>query len=182
MKPSVGTLHAVDDVGESSNYLEAITNSSTTNNTCSFDAPPDILPPVPPRITNPPRNSHITTSDNLIVIDTDDHIDAVTAARTKFSMTTPTSQTFVNNQMRFENNFIQNTNSFCLQKNHTTSRPISLIEPPSRSQNNKLNMTNELKSFEVPFFFQFAFCMLGVGSIKKLFSFTHFQKEMRIHF
>lgn len=150
VKPSVSALLAVDDAGESSNYLEAINSSSTTNNTCSFDAPPDILPPIPPRITNPPRNMHITTSENLIIIDTDDQNDVapIPVARTKTSMTKTQPQTFGNNRFGFENNFIPNANS--LRKNHITSRPISLIEPPSsRSQNNKLNMTNESKTFEV---------------------------------
>lgn len=161
-KPGVpiGTLFSLDDVGESSNYyLEARNDSSASNSTSnSFDATPDVLPPVPPRITNPPsRSNRIATSEHLIIIDTDDQTDAapVPVARTKtknatVAATVTSTQSNANNRIGFENNFVQNTNSLNLQKNNI-NRSTSLIEPPPppRSQNHELNMTNESKTSEV---------------------------------
>lgn len=132
---------------ESSNYLDPIANeSSTTNSSNSFDAPPDALPPIPPRILNPPRNSRIA-NDHLIIIDTDDVTDTVPVpvpvARMKTKSMTPS--TVVQNRFSFENDFVANPlNS---QMNRVANRPF--IEPPRKLQNNKLNTTNESKSSEV---------------------------------
>ncbi|XP_031630159.1 DENN domain-containing protein 1B isoform X3 [Contarinia nasturtii] len=151
-----------DDVGESSNYyLEARNDSSASNSTSnSFDVPPDVLPPVPPRITNPPpRSNRIATSEHLIIIDTDDHTDAapVPVARTKTksatvaaAVNTSSSQSHANYRIGFENNFVQNINSLNLQNKNNVNRSTSLIEPPPppRSQIHKLNTTNESKTSE----------------------------------
>lgn len=152
----VGHLFALDNVGETSGYLEA-NDSSATNSTCSFDAPPDQVPPVPPRITNPPRNPRLTTSDHLIIIDTDDTTDMppvpVARTKTKFytSMSAPTPppppNRHPNFNIGFENNFVLNANSLNIQKNNGVGRAPPFIEPPPL--NHKLNMTNESKTSEV---------------------------------
>ncbi|XP_055317584.1 DENN domain-containing protein 1A isoform X3 [Sitodiplosis mosellana] len=164
-----GTLFPLDDVGESSPYLEARNDSSASNSTCSFDAPPDVLPPVPPRITNPPpRNNRNATSEHLIIIDTDDQVDPapVPAARNRTKTATQppppplpphnsVAKAPANNRNGFENNFVQNTNSLNLRINNIIiNRTESLIEPspkppPLPPQNYKLNMTNETKTSEV---------------------------------
>lgn len=161
-----GTLFSLDDdVGESSHYLEARNDSSASNSTCSFDAPPDVLPPVPPRVTNPPpRNNRIATSEHLIIIDTDDQIDTApipVARRTKTATQSPPppppphTKALLSNRIGFENNFVQNTNSLNLKKNNTVmNRSESLIEPPPKPppippQHHKLIKTNETKSSEV---------------------------------
>lgn len=160
-----GTLFSLDDDAGESSYLEARNDSSASNSTCSFDAPPDVLPPVPPRITNPPpRNNRVATSDHLIIIDTDDQIDTapVPAARRAKTATQsppppppPHTKALLNNRIGFENNFVQNTNSLNLKKNNTVvNRSESLIEPPPKPpplppQHHKLIKTNETKPSEV---------------------------------
>lgn len=159
----IGTLFSLDDVGESSNYLEARNDSSASNSTCSFDAPPDVLPPaVPPRITNPPpRNNRIATSEHLIIIDTDDQVDVapVPVARTKTKPTMTNNSVpklAANNRIGFENNFVQNANSLNLKKNNVVVNRTksAIIEPPQKPpqpqpQTYKLNKTNEIKTSEV---------------------------------
>lgn len=155
-----------DDGCESSNYLEA-NDSSATNSSCSFDAPPDV-PPVPPRILNPPRSGRIATGDHLIIIDTDDQVDVapVPVARSK----TAKFQTHTTNvalakppignrhpppptpsSPAFENSFVSNTNSLNTHKNNNGVSRASpaIIEPPPKPFNHKLNMTNESNTSEV---------------------------------
>lgn len=176
---------SLNDVGESSNYLEAKNDSSASNSTCSFDAPPDVLPPVPPRLTNPPpsRHNRIASSEHLIIIDTDDQVDTVPvpAVRTKIKSTQPppppmtnntvTKPSAMDNRIGFENNFVQTTNTLNLKKSNVVANRVSLIEPPPKppppsTQNHKLNMTNETKTSEV--------CRI---SSHIFISFVHFQKQ-----
>lgn len=163
MNVPVGTLFSLDDAGETSSYLEA-NDSSATNSTCSFDAPPDV-PPVPPRITNPPpRNTRIADSEHLIIIDTDINTDTVPipAARAKAAskmqinntMTTATAAKppIFNRNAGFENSFVSNINSLNIQKNDSgmnRARATPHIVPPPKPINNKLNMTNEKITSEV---------------------------------
>lgn len=146
------TIQAVppfdDDIGgDSGNYLVAC-DLSTPNSTNSFDTmadiPPDV-PPVPPRILNPPRKSR---TEQLIIIDTDDIPDVppVPYARTKPRFQTMTKPT--NLQPILEPRS-QSINSLNIQKNNGINRapppnpPSLIIEPPQNPYNHKLNMTNE---------------------------------------
>lgn len=168
MTVPVGKLFSFDDSGETSNYLEA-NDSSATNSSCSFDAPPDV-PPVPPRVTNPPpRNTRMATGERLIIIDMDVNIDArapIPAARAKaskmqISMTTINNTTtaattakppIFDRNTGFENSFVSNVNSLNIQKNNNGvngARPQPHIDPPPKHMNHKLNMTNETKTSEV---------------------------------
>lgn len=152
----VGKLFSFDDSGgETSNYLEA-NDSSATNSSCSFDAPPDV-PPVPPRITNPPpRNNRTATGEHLIIIDADDNMDVapIPATRTKaskmqMSMTTISNNTAAATTAKppifgFENSFVSNINSLNIKKNQNgvnKQRPQPHIDPPPKHINHKLNMT-----------------------------------------
>lgn len=154
-------LFSLDDFGESSNYLEA-NDSSATNSSCSFDAPPACSPPVPPRIVNPPpRSTRMAANEHLI--DTNINIDTapIPAARAKSSkaqMNTnhamdliatalPPIQDRINT---FENSFVSNINSLNMQKNvnGVRARPPH-IDPPPKSINHKANMTNATKMSEV---------------------------------
>lgn len=153
----VDKLFSFDDSsGETSNYLEA-NDSSATNSSSSFDAPPDV-PPVPPRISNPPpRNNRTATSEHLIIIDTDDNMDVapIPGIRTKASkMQMP--MTIINNTTTtaatkakppifgFENSFVSNINSLNIQKNNNGMNRLRNqphIEPPPKHINHTLNMT-----------------------------------------
>lgn len=150
----VGKLCSFDDSsGETSNYLEA--NDSSATSSCSFDALPD-APPVPPRITNPPsRNNRTAASEHLIIIDTDEHVDAVPipairtkAPKTQMVMTTINNTTTVATTAKppifgFENSFVSNINSLNLLKNNNGMnglRPQPHIDPPPKHLNHKLNM------------------------------------------
>lgn len=149
----VGKLFSFDDSsGETSNYLGA-NDSSATNSSCSFDAPPD-APPVPPRIVNPPpRNNRSATSEHLIIIDADDSIDAtpIPTARTKTSKTqmatdnntTIAAATAKPPILGFEKNFVSNINSLNIRKNNNGVNgllPQPHIDPPPKHMNHKLNM------------------------------------------
>lgn len=144
---SVATLFSLDDSAESTNYLEATNDSSGTNSICSFDAPPDVSPPVPPRTMNPPRNPRIAVSEHLIIIDSDDTTDLAPkpAARTKPKMPLPPMSqpqppppsSANSSRINFESSFIQNTNSLNLQKNSM------------QSQSNSRDSTDQSKSSEV---------------------------------
>lgn len=148
----VGTLFSLGD--ETGNYLEATNDSSGTNSISSFDALPEVSPPVPPRIFNPPRNAKTASNDHLIIIDTDDNYTEpvpptpAPAARTKSKMPPPpptmTSHPSppppLKGRMSFENNFVQNTNSLNLQKNIATE---------NKSSNNSRSQSDQSKSSEV---------------------------------
>lgn len=163
----VGKLFSFDDSGGSSNYLEA-NDSSATNSSCSFDAPPDV-PPVPPRITNPPpRNTQTAASEHLIIIDMDVNMDAAPipatrakASKMQMSMTTNNNTktaattakpSIFDRNTGFENCFVSNINSLNIQKNNNgvnEARPPPHIDPPPKHINHKLNMTNETIASEV---------------------------------
>lgn len=129
-----GTLFSLGDMCESSNYLEAI-DSSATNSTCSFDNPPDVLPPVPPRLANPPRHNRISANDHLIIIDTDDTDSApVPLARTK-----PKLQT-AKPRMSFENNFVLKTNAL------NRCNPIEPAPQPHKLNESKMSEVRRIPS------------------------------------
>lgn len=141
----VGNLFSLDDSGESTNYLEATNDSSGTNSICSFDAPPDVSPPIPPRTANPPpRNHRIAANEHLIIIDTDDTTDSVPvpAIRTKPKMPLPplvTEQPPANNsRMNFDTSFVQNINSLNLQKNYNIDKNISTRDVNNQSKSSEV--------------------------------------------
>lgn len=146
-------LVSLDDFGEPSNYLEA-NDSSATNSTCSFDAPPDV-PPVPPRIVNPPpRNTRTAANEHLIIIDTDVNINAapVPATRAKTSKLYVASMAGATAAKHsFENSFVSNINSLNIQKNNNGANggQPPLIGPPPKSVNQKFNATNATETSEV---------------------------------
>lgn len=149
-----GTLFSLDDADEGSNYLET-NDSSATNSTCSFDTPPY----VPPRITNPPpRNARIAAREHLIIVDSNVSVDTVPipATRTRASKM-QMYMIIANNNLTaaaaakppiFTRNtsFVPDINSLNLQKNNNgvnRAGPPPHIDPPPKSINHKLNMTNE---------------------------------------
>lgn len=157
MTVPLGTLpvFSLDDFGETSNYLEA-NDSSTTNSTCSFDAPPDV-PPIPPRIGNS-RRTRMAANERLLIIDTDVNIDAAPIPAhvaipppsvNNTNNTTPVGTAAKNN---FEKSFVSNVNSLNIQKSNNgvnrAARP-PLIDPPPKTINHKVNMTNATETLEV---------------------------------
>lgn len=146
------TPYIFDDDVDSGNYLVAMGDSSTTNSTSSFDATVDMtpdVPPVPPRISNPPRNSR---SEQLIIIDTDDVIDAPPPI--PFARTKPKFQTPMTKPTNLLPILETRSNTCSVHKhngiNRTPPPPPQFIEPqPPPSSNHKLNMTNESNLSEV---------------------------------
>lgn len=151
-RTSVPAMPYIYDDNMDSGYLVAC-DSSTTNSTSSFDAtsdlPPDV-PPVPPRISNPPPR--MRTEQQLIIIDTDDMADApppIPVARTK--------PKFQSNVMTKPTNLLPiletRSNTFNVHKSNGITRtpppPPQFIEPPPKPFNHKLNMTNESNQSEV---------------------------------
>lgn len=132
-------------------YLDGLNgSSSTTNSTCSNDALSDVtpyVPPVPPRILNPPPNPR-NPVDPLIIIDdtTDSPPRPVARTKTKMPMIKPPHPTL---QPIMEPRF-KNANSFNVEKNNGFIRASPLItDLPPKPLNHKLNMTNESNMSEV---------------------------------
>lgn len=130
------------------------------------------MPPVPPRITNPPPpQRHRRISENLVIIDTDDGINhriaatiPIPMARTKSkpSISPPTAttpQSFATIRMAFENNFVQN-NSF--KPNNVVSRTFidTSIPPPTSTS----KLSNKTESSEVGFKKSFGSLVIHINS------------------
>lgn len=146
MTASNGPLFSLDDSGETSNYLEVSDSSATNSSCCSFDVSPHV-PPVPPRITNPPpRNTRMT--EHLIIIDTDDaaSIDApIPVARAKLS------------KMQKPMTTVNNTTTTVTIAKPSVQKSMSgvnrgrtpHIDPPPKLIHHKLNLTTETITSEV---------------------------------
>lgn len=150
----VGTLFLLDDLIEPSMNDSETKDISASNSLSNFDTPPDTLPPIPPRLSNPPRNSR---KEQLVIFDEDDSNAAppIPVARSKpkshqaasasMSPIISSPQSFAQCRMLFENNFVQNnTNTFnAMQKSVTPP----LIEPPTL--NSTMKSIDDVNSSEV---------------------------------